>query len=122
MRSTVGDGAALIARQTGISTSRRARQIWTETAGARRAKVCQAQIRFRMRISACRLVGRWTRTRSGRARQVRRNGCARLEVSQPFAPLAQLDRASGYEPGGRTFESCRARQLSFGELITPCRL
>ena len=26
----------------------------------------------------------------------------------PFAPLAQLDRASGYEPGGRRFESCRA--------------
>ena len=24
------------------------------------------------------------------------------------APLAQLDRASGYEPGGRRFESCRA--------------
>ena len=29
-----------------------------------------------------------------------------------FAPLAQLDRASGYEPGGRRFESCRARQPS----------
>jgi hypothetical protein len=28
------------------------------------------------------------------------------------APLAQLDRASGYEPGGRKFESCRARQSS----------
>ena len=27
----------------------------------------------------------------------------------PNAPLAQLDRASGYEPGGRRFESCRAR-------------
>ncbi len=26
------------------------------------------------------------------------------------APLAQLDRASGYEPGGRRFESCRAHQ------------
>ena len=23
-----------------------------------------------------------------------------------FAPLAQLNRASGYEPGGRRFESC----------------
>ena len=29
----------------------------------------------------------------------------------PHAPLAQLDRASGYEPGGRRFESCRAHQL-----------
>ena len=28
---------------------------------------------------------------------------------QGRAPLAQLDRASGYEPGGRRFESCRAR-------------
>ncbi len=28
-----------------------------------------------------------------------------------FAPLAQLDRASGYEPGGRRFESCRAHQF-----------
>ena len=27
------------------------------------------------------------------------------------APLAQMDRASGYEPGGRRFESCRARQI-----------
>ena len=36
----------------------------------------------------------------------------RLRVSSPpNAPLAQLDRASGYEPGGRRFESCRARHL-----------
>src|SRR3972149_1233765 len=27
----------------------------------------------------------------------------------PFAPVAQLDRVPGYEPGGRGFESCRAR-------------
>jgi hypothetical protein len=27
-----------------------------------------------------------------------------------FAPVAQLDRAPGYEPGGREFESLRARQ------------
>ena len=26
----------------------------------------------------------------------------------PEAPVAQLDRASGYEPEGRMFESCRA--------------
>src|SRR5687767_1270404 len=30
---------------------------------------------------------------------------------RPQAPIAQLDRASGYEPGGRTFESCWAHQL-----------
>src|SRR5215470_3479436 len=37
--------------------------------------------------------------------------CATVRVSVPAseAPLAQLDRASGYEPGGRRFESCRAR-------------
>ena len=29
-----------------------------------------------------------------------------------YAPLAQLDRASGYEPEGREFESLRARQKS----------
>src|SRR5262245_40066417 len=28
------------------------------------------------------------------------------------APIAQLDRASGYEPGGRTFESCWAHHLA----------
>ncbi len=28
------------------------------------------------------------------------------------APLAQLDRASGYEPEGREFESLRARHIS----------
>src|SRR6266481_6651559 len=28
-----------------------------------------------------------------------------------FAPVAQLDRVPGYEPGGREFESLRARHL-----------
>jgi hypothetical protein len=28
---------------------------------------------------------------------------------RPFAPVAQLDRVPGYEPGGRGFKSCRAR-------------
>ena len=28
------------------------------------------------------------------------------------APVAQLDRVPGYEPGGREFESLRARQFS----------
>ena len=27
-----------------------------------------------------------------------------------YAPVAQLDRVPGYEPGGRRFESFRARQ------------
>ena len=49
---------------------------------------------------------------AGRRRPVcRANRCGRLRNSStsPRAPLAQLDRASGYEPGGRRFESCRAR-------------
>ena len=28
-----------------------------------------------------------------------------------YAPVAQLDRVSGYEPEGREFESLRARQM-----------
>ncbi len=32
--------------------------------------------------------------------------------SSLHAPVAQLDRAPGYEPGGREFESLRARHLS----------
>ena len=35
----------------------------------------------------------------------------RLE-NRKRAPVAQLDRVPGYEPGGREFESLRARQYS----------
>ena len=31
-----------------------------------------------------------------------------------FAPVAQLDRAPGFEPVGRRFESCRARHNKDG--------
>ena len=31
-------------------------------------------------------------------------------ITLPHAPVAQLDRVPGYEPGGREFESLRARQ------------
>ena len=34
-----------------------------------------------------------------------------------IAPLAQLDRASGYEPEGREFESLRAHHLPFFFLV-----
>src|SRR5262245_21762514 len=33
-----------------------------------------------------------------------------------LAPVAQLDRVPGYEPGGRGFKSCRARQLRLNGL------
>ena len=36
------------------------------------------------------------------------NGYDRLYVTSMTAPVAQLDRASGYEPEGRVFESPRA--------------
>ena len=35
-----------------------------------------------------------------------------------FAPVAQLDRAPGYEPGGREFESLRAHHTWLGPEIT----
>ncbi len=34
-----------------------------------------------------------------------------LDNAPPYAPVAQLDRVPGYEPGGRRFESFRARHL-----------
>jgi hypothetical protein len=34
-----------------------------------------------------------------------------IAVNLSFAPVAQLDRAPGYEPGGREFESLRAHQF-----------
>jgi hypothetical protein len=33
-----------------------------------------------------------------------------------FAPVAQLDRAPGFEPVGRRFESCRARHWIYGAM------
>src|SRR2546427_6275681 len=38
----------------------------------------------------------------------------------PRAPVAQLDRASGFEPAGRRFKSCRAHQFFNG--LAPERL
>ncbi len=59
----------------------------------------------------------WTTQRAARRGS---NFCVKLLVVEdgmlnywivlPVAPVAQLDRASGYEPEGRMFESCRAHQ------------
>ncbi len=35
-------------------------------------------------------------------------------IDRPQAPLAQLDRASGFEPEGRRFDSCRAHLAAVG--------
>jgi hypothetical protein len=53
----------------------------------------------------------------GRGKAVYPISCLELQQSirdnlTPYAPVAQLDRVPGYEPGGREFESLRARQLS----------
>src|SRR5579871_2994836 len=46
----------------------------------------------------------WFKNRAARSR-------AKLNLVIPaVAPVAQLDRASGYEPEGRVFESLRAHQ------------
>ena len=37
--------------------------------------------------------------------------------SYRFAPVAQLDRVPGYEPGGREFESLRARQFTIANSV-----
>jgi hypothetical protein len=47
-----------------------------------------------------------------------RNSAFRFILPNKSAPLAQLDRASGYEPEGREFESLRAHHLSFLFLLT----
>ena len=37
------------------------------------------------------------------------SNAATLDNPSAWAPVAQLDRVPGYEPGGRRFESFRAR-------------
>ena len=64
------------------------------------AAVAWADIRF---------VGRHTLKKGGVARN---RGVGYSEVVDfSRAPVAQLDRASGYEPEGRMFESCRAHHV-----------
>src|SRR6185295_17689025 len=63
--------------------------------------------------------GRWGApgTRLSGTRQVRLASlCYNLNSD---APVAQLDRVPGYEPGGRGFESCRARHKLKG--LRRCR-
>ena len=45
----------------------------------------------------------------------------RIPLSPPLnvAPVAQLDRVSGYEPEGQEFESLRVRQVVFSNLFVP---
>ena len=37
-------------------------------------------------------------------------------VSRPTCARSSMDRASGYEPGGCTFDPCRARQLDVAQM------
>ena len=51
--------------------------------------------------------------RRGEVRSTEQSLPVRQDVSFLIkAPVAQLDRAPGYEPGGREFESLRARQFT----------
>src|SRR5579863_1677796 len=50
------------------------------------------------------------------ARRFFRYNCREFFLPRRSAPLAQLDRASGYEPEGREFESLRAHH-PFGEFF-----
>ena len=70
--------------------------------------------RARLRVPA--LLGpRDARHRAARRRAVLgRPGDRPRVIIRALAPVAQLDRVPGYEPGGRGFKSCRARQI-------PCR-
>jgi hypothetical protein len=40
-----------------------------------------------------------------------------LDNAPPYAPVAQLDRVPGYEPGGREFESLRAHHINKKPLL-----
>ena len=81
--------------------------------------------------------------REARRAQARRSGvngvalreqCEQVDGAEPFllqlnkvcARVAQLDRAFGYEPKGREFESCHARHFKrafgfffYGKILTP---
>src|SRR5262249_22705305 len=51
------------------------------------------------------------RARRRRGRGRRGEAGVPLIYNSALAPVAQLDRVPGYEPGGRGFKSCRARQI-----------
>ena len=44
----------------------------------------------------------------------------RIPPSPPFAPVAQLDRVPGYEPGGQRFESSRAHHTDSLDISRGC--
>ncbi len=46
------------------------------------------------------------------AGEARARGARDSGIIPSFAPVAQLDRVPGYEPGGRGFKSCRARHYN----------
>ena len=48
---------------------------------------------------------------NGLSQHVNPSGARTAATMPPHAPVAQLDRALGFEPSGRRFESVRARQL-----------
>ncbi len=71
-------------------------------------------------------VWRWSWDCSSPVRRTS-NACYTCLVVTTGAPVAQLDRASGYEPEGRMFESCRAHHKNphlpaeIGDFSNPIR-
>ena len=59
---------------------------------------------------ACRRLRATRRVRRAVAPAVSGRPGPLIECRLPWAPVAQLDRVPGFEPGGRGFESLRARQ------------
>ena len=72
-------------------------------------------------ISAGVALASWSRAGSnfiGVPATTVRNQIGRFAKIDMRAPVAQVDRAAGFEPVGREFESLRARQISEGLFVT----
>ena len=91
--------AALLAARRGIPLAMHSARGSASHGWARRGR-CGGSAESRAR--SLRSPEPWTRRPSG--------GAAVGWYNCRFAPVAQLDRVPGYEPGGRGFDSCRARQ------------
>src|SRR5690606_8263620 len=85
----------------------RARHLLLEHGAGEWGKRCQTP------FSA--LAAGTARAHGDAARPTRYNGPAAIARPRSRnAPVAQLDRVPGFEPGGREFESLRARQFALG--------
>ena len=96
-----GRGAASSRLDPHDAPTLKALQIASRDAAARTTR-CLPSASLCGRVAVCLPRCRLDENRPTRSRDA---------ASDLNAPLAQLDRASGYEPGGRKFESCRAHHF-----------